>query len=200
MEESKKSWGITLALSFFLGFIGGQSFYVGRIGRGFAQWFTLGGLGIWSLIDFITIATGNFQDSEGKTVKKPDSVNPKNIFIGAGGFVLLIILMSSIGGGKEKQDSSSDISEKKEIKEEVKKGEITKQNCLAVKNGMNKDQVIALLGETDSQSEVDMPGAGNTEMWHYQDTGMAALATSKVEACDVHFSNGKVSMKSWTKL
>jgi hypothetical protein len=31
--------------------------------------FTLGGLGIWSLIDLIMIAVGSFTDAEGRAIK-----------------------------------------------------------------------------------------------------------------------------------
>ena len=30
---------------------------------------TFGGLGIWTLIDFIIIVTGNFEDKEGRKIK-----------------------------------------------------------------------------------------------------------------------------------
>ena len=30
---------------------------------------TLGGLGIWTLVDFIVILCGNFKDKEGKLIK-----------------------------------------------------------------------------------------------------------------------------------
>jgi len=30
---------------------------------------TLGGLGIWTLIDFVIIATGNFKDKDGLKIK-----------------------------------------------------------------------------------------------------------------------------------
>ncbi len=33
------------------------------------MFFTLGGLGIWVLIDFFTIITGNFPDVDGKVIK-----------------------------------------------------------------------------------------------------------------------------------
>ena len=52
-------------LCFFLGIFGAHRFYVGKIGTGILQLVTLGGLGIWSLIDFIIIIVGSFTDSEG---------------------------------------------------------------------------------------------------------------------------------------
>ena len=62
---SSKSYLAALLLSFFLGFFGADRFYLGQIGLGMAKLFTLGGLGIWSLIDFILIATKNIKDAQG---------------------------------------------------------------------------------------------------------------------------------------
>jgi TM2 domain-containing membrane protein YozV len=43
-------------------------FYVGKTGTGIAMIFTLGGLGIWILIDLIMIIVGGFTDIDGKFV------------------------------------------------------------------------------------------------------------------------------------
>ncbi|MBW1910264.1 MAG: TM2 domain-containing protein [Deltaproteobacteria bacterium] len=40
-------------------------FYVGKVGTGILQIITLGGFGIWVLIDFIMIIIGKFTDKEG---------------------------------------------------------------------------------------------------------------------------------------
>ena len=52
-------------LCFFLGIFGVHRFYVGKIGTGILQIFTLGGLGIWALVDFIMIIVGAFTDKNG---------------------------------------------------------------------------------------------------------------------------------------
>jgi TM2 domain-containing membrane protein YozV len=57
-----------LLLCLFVGVLGVHRFYVGKIGTGVAMIFTLGGLGIWVLIDFIMIVVGNFTDVNGKYV------------------------------------------------------------------------------------------------------------------------------------
>ena len=52
-----------------MGVFGAHRFYVGKIGTGILMLLTLGGLGIWSLIDFIIIAVGSFKDKQGNMIK-----------------------------------------------------------------------------------------------------------------------------------
>lgn len=66
---SDKGFVPTILLCFFFGFIGVHRFYVGKIGTGILMIITLGGLGIWTLVDFIIIVTGNFTDSLGRPIK-----------------------------------------------------------------------------------------------------------------------------------
>lgn len=68
INASDKDWIATLLLCFFLGGFGVHRFYVGKVGTGVLQLITLGVCGIWTLIDFIIIAVGNFTDGEGKRI------------------------------------------------------------------------------------------------------------------------------------
>ncbi len=67
--KSEKEWLVTLLLSIFLGSLGIHRFYVGKIGTGILQLITLGGCGIWTLIDIIMIVTGNFKDNDGNVIQ-----------------------------------------------------------------------------------------------------------------------------------
>ena len=62
---STKSYMTALLLSIFLGGLGVDRFYLGYTGIGIAKLLTLGGCGIWSLIDLVLIAMRNVPDSEG---------------------------------------------------------------------------------------------------------------------------------------
>ena len=68
-ENSEKSFVITLILCILLGGLGIHRFYVGKIWTGILMLLTLGGLGIWELIDTIMIALQKFRDSKGLLIK-----------------------------------------------------------------------------------------------------------------------------------
>ena len=63
-ESSDRKRLPAFLLCFFLGGLGIHRFYVGKIGTGILQILTLGGFGIWVLIDFIMIIVGSFRDKE----------------------------------------------------------------------------------------------------------------------------------------
>jgi TM2 domain-containing membrane protein YozV len=61
-----RSFTTTWLLSFFLGSLGVDRFYLGHTGLGIAKLLTCGGCGIWSLIDVILILTGQMKDAQGR--------------------------------------------------------------------------------------------------------------------------------------
>jgi TM2 domain-containing membrane protein YozV len=60
-----KSFTTALLLSFFLGYLGVDRFYLGYTGLGVAKLLTFGGCGVWSLIDFIMIAMRSVKAADG---------------------------------------------------------------------------------------------------------------------------------------
>ena len=66
---SEKSRLVAFLLCFFFGVIGVHRFYVRKVGTGIVQILTLGGLGVWTLIDMIIILAGSFKDKDGKVIK-----------------------------------------------------------------------------------------------------------------------------------
>ena len=70
MKKSEKSATVALLLSMFgLGLFGAHRFYVGKTGSALLMMFTLGGLGVWTFVDWVTIVTQSFKDSEGAVLK-----------------------------------------------------------------------------------------------------------------------------------
>ncbi len=67
-NKSSKDWLVTLLLAWFLGCFGAHRFYAGKIGTGVLMLVTLGGCGIWQIIDLIMILVSKFTDSEGNII------------------------------------------------------------------------------------------------------------------------------------
>ena len=68
-QKSEKGFVPALLLCLLLGGLGIHRFYVGKIGTGILMLLTLGGFGIWALIDLIVIAVGSFKDKSGLALK-----------------------------------------------------------------------------------------------------------------------------------
>jgi|TARA_Y100000588_G_scaffold340647_1_gene384156 TM2 domain-containing membrane protein YozV len=66
---SEKNFVSTLILCVLLGGLGVHRFYVGKVGTGIFMLLTLGGLGIWALVDLIRIAIQKFEDGDGAVIK-----------------------------------------------------------------------------------------------------------------------------------
>jgi hypothetical protein len=67
---SDKEWLPTLLISLFVGSLGIDRFYLGYTGLGVVKLITLGGCGIWWLIDLVRIATGSMTDAKGLPLKR----------------------------------------------------------------------------------------------------------------------------------
>ena len=65
---SDKSRTIALILAAVLGVFGAHRFYAGKVGTALLMLITMGGLGIWWLVDLILVAAGGFRDSDGRLI------------------------------------------------------------------------------------------------------------------------------------
>ena len=67
---NKRSFALTAVLSFLLGGLGVDRFYLGYTGLGVLNLITLGGCGIWWLVDFILILVGKMKDADGNELAR----------------------------------------------------------------------------------------------------------------------------------
>ena len=83
----------TALLAMFLGTLGIHRFYVGKIVTGILMVITLGGFGIWTLIDYIIVLTDGFTDSKGRVISRRQQIQPES----ASPFVPAFLLCTVLG-------------------------------------------------------------------------------------------------------
>ena len=94
---SNKSFLVTWLLSLLIGVFGVDRFYLGKVGTGLLKLFTLGGLGIWALIDLILVLTNKTRDKQGLPLEGYDK-HKKVALIVTGVVILLSFIFNSTRG------------------------------------------------------------------------------------------------------
>jgi hypothetical protein len=69
--ESDKNWWTAFVLSLLVGYFGVDRFYLGYIWSGILKLLTLGGFGVWWLIDLALLLAGKLRDADDGALKPP---------------------------------------------------------------------------------------------------------------------------------
>ncbi|MDR7083570.1 TM2 domain-containing membrane protein YozV [Arthrobacter ginsengisoli] len=98
VKQSHKSFLVTWLLSLLLGILGADRFYLGKVGTGILKLITLGGIGIWALIDLILVLTNKTRDKQGFPLEGYEK-HKKMALIVTGVVILLSIVVNSARAG-----------------------------------------------------------------------------------------------------
>jgi hypothetical protein len=85
----------TWLFAMLLGFWGADRFYLGKIGTAVAKLLTLGGLGVWVLVDLILVLFGGQRDREGRPLAGYEE-HKRIAWIVTGSLLVLGILSSVV--------------------------------------------------------------------------------------------------------
>ena len=112
-QSSTKSFLVTGILSAIFGIFGADRFYLGKTGSGIAKLLTLGGCGVWYLVDLVILIVGNQTDSRGQRL---EGATTKNKLI----VVAIVIIFAIIGAATPKPTGALiDSNSQKETEETV---------------------------------------------------------------------------------
>ncbi|OIH82848.1 hypothetical protein BLJ79_18050 [Arthrobacter sp. UCD-GKA] len=151
-----KSFMATWLLALFLGVFGVDRFYLGKIGTGLLKLVTLGGLGVWALIDLILVLAGKQRDKSGALLAGYDKGKTVAWIVTALVVVIGAVTGPNAGGGAADAGSVAPVQQ---AQPEKPAGEPAAPAAPA-EQAKKWTKVIALKGGNDKASETfELTGA-----------------------------------------
>lgn len=106
----QKSFIATWLFAWLLGLWGVDRFYLGKVGTGIAKLLTLGGLGVWVLVDLILVLAGAQRDIRGQRLEGYDQ-HKKVAWIVTGAVIALGLVINVISGATAGARVASDVAD-----------------------------------------------------------------------------------------
>lgn len=107
---STRNFTTTWLFALLLGWLGVDRFYLGKVGTGVLKLLTLGGYGIWILIDLIFLLTGATKDKDGRKLAE-EPVDKKTQWIVTAAVIGGLIILGSVNAQNGSSNSAQESAE-----------------------------------------------------------------------------------------
>lgn len=108
VAESSKTFVLTWLFAWFLGGLGVDRFYLGKVGTGLLKLLTFGGFGIWWLVDIILVLAGAQRDKAGLRLAGYEQHKKVALIVTAIAVALGLIIGTFNGANATRDDTSAD--------------------------------------------------------------------------------------------
>jgi TM2 domain-containing membrane protein YozV len=195
-KQGDKSFLVAWLLSLLVGFLGVDRFYLGKVGTGILKLLTIGGLGIWYLVDLIILLCNGTRDKQGNKLAEYDKYKVVAIVV----TIAVIVLGGATRGATWNNAPAVDqnynqapaaTEEEKPTEETPAKWDVEAAYA-KIENGMTKAQVEEATGKaSDSCTESEIEGLGKSETCSYGNAFVDKATIMVVYSQDVVSSKTK---------